>query len=602
MKNSILRLIVAATISLASSIAVDASLGQEPTRKPTFGPTQMAPPACGTIVTNDGNDLTLGPYQLPSDERTADAFHCNTGTGHWFAHSYYSPMYLYAFQLTQQCEYQFRTPEGNLQWQTVRDVNSWFEQAAKTFQRPDNVGYKASDDDIIFSGLEVPNYETDLISENIEDCPENYCVKVVGPSIARRSLGSVYNPESNSRVAEEDKPELLYAFSNIDAHDTFYKMMKGAMRSSNNHHIFLTNHFVRCGCESFCMDEDRPYDTVHVQATCYVEELCGQRVFQISYTDDYPEDEKATWASTGTTQVMEWFNECASAMYDCTEHEDSDRSTFRGTNYRSLYNGFPKVFQYSSWKGADNVYGLGGDKYDGFPDSTSTDEPQVAWTCPTYSHKTELRKFGEFVASTEFFRDAGLETSVPVQQNPCEPEIFNPPDPLELPPPIGPDCEDVDHVGFCYQMPGATCYAAKAVETCAEVDLVMVNETSTYVYGNVEDWADACLATGSNCRKDERHTGDHGTLLFTGAPRALPVYLENDGYEWTFLLGNLIQNGVDTVDGYIFYDCDTWENAFNAQNVSCLLCFDVVIDVVRVFLWNSNNFHFLFFDFFPTVH
>lgn len=552
------RLLVAVTIALASSISADSSLA-------TIGATQTLPPPCGTILTNDGNDLTLGPYTTPSGERSADSFQCNTATGQWFAHSYYNPSYLYAFQLTQRCEYQFRTPEGKLEWQNLRDVNSWFEQAAKTFQRPDNVGYKASDDDIIFSGLQVPNFETDLITENIEECPENFCVKVVGPSITRKSLGSKYNIMRN---LEDEAPSLLYAFSNEDAQETFYKMMRNAMKSSNSHHIFLTNHFTRCGCESFCMDEDKPDDEVPVQATCYVEELCGQRVFQIAYADDYPDYKKAAWASTGTTKVMEWFNQCSSSMYGCIELEDSDTSTFKGTNYNSHYNGFSKVFQYDSWKGASNVYGLGGDKYDGFPDSTTTDEPQVAWACPTASHQTELHKFGEFVASTEFFRDAGLETSVPSQQKPCAAEIFKPPLPPQLPPPVGPNCEDVDHVGYCYQMPGATCYASKAIETCAEVDLVMVSETTTYVYGDVADWADACIGTGANCRKDDRHVEDHGTLLYTGVPHAIPYYIDDDAYEWYFMLSNLRKDGTDTVEGSIYYNCDTWENAYGAQNVS----------------------------------
>ena len=566
--RSILRLFVAATIALASSISISADDSlQRQTQQQT-----SKTPSCGTILTKDGNDLTLGPYQVPSSERTAQNFECNTGTGQWFAHSYYNPMYLYAFQLTQKCEYQFRTPEGKLEWETVRDVNSWFEQAAKTFQRPDNVGYKASDDDIVFSGLAVPNYETDLITENIENCPEDYCVKVIGPSITYQSLGSRYYNTERRHLADTEAPELLYAFSNEDAQVTFYKMMRNAMRSSNSHHIFLTNHFLRCGCESFCVDEDTATDdSVAVEATCYVEELCGERVFQVAYSEDYPDERKATWASTGTTQVMEWFNECANAMFSCTEHEDSNRNTFRGTNNNAHYNGFSRVFEYGSWKGASFVYGLGGDKYDGFPDSVTTEEPLVAWSCPTSSHQSELHRFGDYVASTQFFRDAGLETSVPAQQNPCAPEIFNPPDPPQIPPPIGPNCEDVDHIGYCYQMPGATCYATRAAETCAEVDLVMVNETSRYVYGDVADWADACLASGTNCRKDARHSEDHGTLLYNGLPQAIPFYVDNDRYEWYFMLSNLRRNGTDTVDGAIYYNCDTWENAFGAQNVSWLI-------------------------------
>ena len=109
----------------------------------------------GTLLTKDGDDL-LGPYTKPKDQWNATNFNCNNGSGRWFAKSYYAPSWMYAFQLTKQCEYQFRTPEGKILWETVRDVNSWFEQAAKTFQRPGNKGYKVDshigNQGMIFSG------------------------------------------------------------------------------------------------------------------------------------------------------------------------------------------------------------------------------------------------------------------------------------------------------------------------------------------------------------------------------------------------------------------------------------------------------------------
>ena len=420
--------------------------------------------------------------------------------------------------MTQRCEYQFQSPDGNLQWQELRDVNSWFEQAAKTFQRVDNVGYKASDDDIIFSGLAVPE-ETDLITGDIPECPENYCVKVTGSAITRRS-------QSDGGSA----PELLYAFSNHGAYEDFKKMMRDAIRSSNKDHIFLTNHFLRCGCESFCMDDPNTEDYVPYDATCYVEELCGTRVFQIAYSDDYPEENKADWASTGTANFMDWFNECATAMYGCTEHPDSDRSMFQGTGYTTVYEpywkSYPKEFNFESWLGADNVYGLGGGLYDGFPDSTSSSEPVVAWTCPTLDHQAQLAYFGNFVEQAEFARDAGLLTILP--SIPCEPEIIDPPEPPVLPPPTGPGCEEVDHNGYCTEMPGATCYTAQASVTCAEVDFVLVNETSTYYFDDVADWTDACLASGVNCERDPRYSGVQGTLLYNGAPAGYPLYIGLD--------------------------------------------------------------------------
>jgi hypothetical protein len=97
------------------------------------------------------------------------------------------------------------------------------------------------------------------------------------------------------------------------------------------------------------MEDDKPWDAVGIGSVCYAEELCGQRVFKVKYEDDYPEDQKASWASTGTTQVLEWFDECATAMYGCTEVTDFDKSTYEGTIHRwnnNKWKEFPIVFSY----------------------------------------------------------------------------------------------------------------------------------------------------------------------------------------------------------------------------------------------------------------
>jgi hypothetical protein len=233
-------------------------------------------------------------------------------------------------------------PENNKQYLEVSGVNAWFEQAAMLLQRIENVGYKASDDDIIFSGFDVPNWSTDVFIDNVAECPEDYCVKVTGSSVIRKS-----GDNSNNIF---DPPAILYAFSNRWAHRDFKNMMYRTMSVKHRDQVFLTNHFLKCGCEPFCIDETNPWDGVHVRATCYVEELCGLRIFKISYTDDYPENLKASWASTGTTQVLEWFDECAKAMYGCTEATNFDKTNFVGTRWgHRRYYGYPLVFTYNTW-------------------------------------------------------------------------------------------------------------------------------------------------------------------------------------------------------------------------------------------------------------
>ena len=77
-------------------------------------------------------------------------------------------MRAYRVSVTKDCQYTFRGPMTNEQEVPLRDINSLFEQMAIIMARQDNVGYKASDDDIVFSGYTIPDYEDDLISEFYE--------------------------------------------------------------------------------------------------------------------------------------------------------------------------------------------------------------------------------------------------------------------------------------------------------------------------------------------------------------------------------------------------------------------------------------------------
>jgi hypothetical protein len=96
-----------------------------------------------------------------------------------------------------------------------------------------------------------------------------------------------------------------------------------------------------------------------------------------------------------------------------------------------------------------NVYGLGGNRFNGFYDYPDNDEPRIAWTCPTADHMAELDHFGQYVAATQLMRDPGLDKSVPTV--PCESEILQEPDWPDLPPPVGPSCDEIDSV-YCYEV------------------------------------------------------------------------------------------------------------------------------------------------------
>ena len=354
-----------------------------PTRIPTAYPTARPTPTdvgngppeiCGTIPYGDGSGLILGDYEEPSWQREANDFDCNLKrSGHWFYATGYGISQQYVFSLTRKCEYQFSGPETNQTMVDLRDVNSLFEQMAISLRRPFNVGYKASSDDIVFSGWQVPDYDDDVEDYDIPECPENHCVKISGPAVTRRSLGASY-PMSSDDDGNTENLSILYAFSDSQAWADFKWNFWLATISSNKEKIFHTNHFLRCGCENFCMEDDKHWDSVPVPATCYTEELCGQRVFQIQYKNTYPTNEYASWASTGTTEPLVWFDECAKAMYGCTQIGDYNMSKYGGTydNWSSgSYKGFPRTYSYATFdtNGLPQLtrVGNGWNPYDFFP-------------------------------------------------------------------------------------------------------------------------------------------------------------------------------------------------------------------------------------------
>jgi len=368
--------------------------------------------------------------------------------------------------------------------------------------------------------------------------------------------------------------ELIYAFSHKDAKYDFYKMVHDAMKSSNNDNIFGTNHFLKCGCESFCMD-DEPNEGQE-QATCYAEEVCGKRIFKIQYKENYPEDKKPSWYEEGTTQVMEWFSACASAQHGCEKVPESEMkysAPFEGTGYDRKSVRYPKVFQRTKYQGYEYIYGLGGTK--GFPSATHGEKPMVAWYCSSKKAQKDLIDFGETIAATEFMRDAGLvDMSIPTK--PCEPEIINPPEPPEVPPPVGPPCDDVNHNGFCIQLPGGTCYIREPT-TCIEVDFVMQTSSNEYeyeaadnagvdsslrIFSDVAEWMQTCIDVGTDCTY---YDGGGGSMLYNGYPNTNPIF---DDYGWNLGLFNRVTKGQDTVTpkADIFYDCLSWEGVYGAKN------------------------------------
>jgi len=512
----------------------------EPAEKaPSGSPTSPPPPPiCGTIKSKTGNDKELGPFN-------SREFACNLGSSedNWYSRSFTYPLFKYSFQLNQACEYQFKTPEGNHQWQTVRDVNSWFEQMAKTVQRSGHSGYKVPGA-AIFNGKVVPE-DSDLKSANVRNCPENYCVEVSGPAIG--TDGFAYDEVSVALA-----PTLVYAFSHQQAQEDFKQAVSSAIRSEYSDKIFLTNHFVRCGCESFCYDT---VDDIAAKATCYMEEQCGERTFQIKYPPNTPSAAKVSWEEEGTTKIMDWFSECAEAAFGCTLNEGSEPLTaFTGTLSPVM---FPKVFL-SDVNNADFQYGLGGDASQGFSDSSSGKQ-QIYWSCPTQNNMKSMEDFGDVVKTTDFMQDPGLTRTKPAL--PCSDEIFNPPEDPEVPPSIGPDCKDVNHNGNCMQLPGGTCYSRTPNSTCPDVELVFESEDEgVSVFSDSDSFMKKCVSSGSFC---DLPTDGNGYLTYNGKPTTRPMFVDG---AWQFIVSNELRDGEDSYSGETAFECQSWECSYGAAN------------------------------------
>lgn len=161
-------------------------------------------------------------------------------------------------------------------------------------------------------------------------------------------------------------------------------------------------------------------------------------------------------------------------------------------------------------------------------------------------------------------RNPNWDGSVPTV--PCEDEILQDPDWPDLPPPVGPSCDDIDSV-YCYEMPEATCYARTVEGECGDVEFTLVNETSVYTFDNVADWTDACLA-GAGCHRIPEYFDVYdGYLTNKGYPIPQPYYHSTTG--WRLMLSNYRRNGVDVVDGNnkrIYYNCETWESSWGSAN------------------------------------
>jgi len=145
--------------------------------------------------------------------------------------------------------------------------------------------------------------------------------------------------------------ELVYAFSHEGSANDFYHTLRSIFNDGDKQRIFGTNYFLRCGCEPFCMEDTKKWDNFEVGATCYEEYKCDNTVFMIKYKDNYV-GTKASWHAEGTTNILDWFSECAKAMYSCSEIPSSwKKEDFKGigsTNTNGNYKPFPRVWKYDN--------------------------------------------------------------------------------------------------------------------------------------------------------------------------------------------------------------------------------------------------------------
>eukprot|EP00537_Pseudo-nitzschia_pungens_P012634 CAMPEP_0172390452 /NCGR_PEP_ID=MMETSP1061-20121228/7091_1 /TAXON_ID=37318 /ORGANISM="Pseudo-nitzschia pungens, Strain cf. pungens" /LENGTH=1397 /DNA_ID=CAMNT_0013120835 /DNA_START=294 /DNA_END=4487 /DNA_ORIENTATION=- len=423
--------------------------------------------------------------------------------------------------------------------EVLTDVNAWFDQIAATVARQNNKGYRVSPKDVVFTGDRAPNYRTEVLSYGITECPETYCIKVVGPALGRKVKGKIVTNETTS---------LLYAFSSRDAWLDFYGFLAGTMVSYYKDNIFKTNAFMKCGCESFCHDNDLKLNS---QATCYVEEQCGTKTFQIAYSKEYPSEKRVSWEKTGTTKVMGWFNECADAMFGCNLSSDSKPlSSFAGGSY------LPPATYFST---SIKTFSFGGDVLRGFPEGTSS--PQIIWSCPATDKLSALKTFGDNFLSTGLWRNSDSTSSLP--KLPCDDK----PDPPTYPPPqtrTGPACDQLKHKGFCFELPSGTCYIKEATENCSAVDFVFKNSTSSFVTGDVAEWYKYCVSEGTSCPYWKEYS--NGELTYKGMPTSVASYMEYSKTWLTVVFNRVTEKKESTLKGSDVYKCGDWVNAYIAQN------------------------------------
>ena len=206
---------------------------------------------CGKITGHDA-ETVLGPFSGETARDRKKELDCNVefdSSQTWFDMSCYNPLNAYSFSLTQACEYRFKAPETNLEWVELNDLVHWFDQAATSFQRAGQSSYRVQNGHL-FSGTTVPSLSD--VSIDVSYCPESYCLSVTGESITRKEPGS----------EQVDEQGITWAFTDHDALMDFKLIMTNAISNDNSEKIFLTNNFVRCGCEPMCIDDQDPNDDI----------------------------------------------------------------------------------------------------------------------------------------------------------------------------------------------------------------------------------------------------------------------------------------------------------------------------------------------------
>ena len=109
-------------------------------------------------------------------------------------------------------------------------------------------------------------------------------------------------------------------------------------------------------------------------------------------------------------------------------------------------------------------------------------------------------------------------------------------------------------------------FIREPIENCIDVDFVLQEGDKISVYSDVEEWLKVCLEIGTDCELHIDTSGSAGNLTNAGLPA---TKVGNEGYGWHFEISNQKRNTEDTLVGNPWlYDCETWEGAYGAKNVS----------------------------------